>query len=104
MPHWYTTEQWHNQFPENTYIDTHKTLNSIKANSTPQDDIRYCPTWVGPQKKGHPKKEMHRKSIADHIKQSAKKKHRTTKPPKTSEEERVDLEGKDIKDGQEGKA
>jgi hypothetical protein len=25
-------------------------------------------------------------------------------PPKTPEDERVDLEGKDIKDGQEGKA
>jgi hypothetical protein len=47
---------------------------------------------------------MHRKSIADHIKQSAKKKHRTTNPTKTPEEERVDLEGKGVKDGQEGKA
>jgi hypothetical protein len=99
MPHWYTTEQCRNQFPENTYIDTHKTLKSIKTNSTPQDDLLYCPTWTGPQKKDHHKKEMRRKSIADHIKQSAKKKHRTTKPTKTPEEERVDLECKDIKDG-----
>ncbi len=68
MPHWYTTAQWRNQFTENTYVNTHKTLKSIKANSTPQDDLRYCPTWAGPQKKGRPKKEMHRKSIADHIK------------------------------------
>ena len=59
---------------------------------------------MGPQKKGHPKKEMCRKSIADHIKQSAKKKRRTTEPTKTPQEERVDLEGKDINDGQEGKA
>jgi hypothetical protein len=35
MPHWYTTAQWCNQFPENTYIDTHQTLKLIKANSTP---------------------------------------------------------------------
>ena len=70
----------------------------------PQDNIRYCPIWAGPQKKGPLKKEMHRKSIADHIKQSAKKKHRTTNPTKTPEEERVDLEGKGVKDGQEGKA
>ncbi len=55
------------------------------------------------QKKGHPKKEMQRKSIADHIEQSATKKRMTTKPTKTSEEKRVDLEGKDVKDGQEGK-
>jgi hypothetical protein len=33
-----------------------------------------------------------------------KKKRMTTKPTKTPEEERVDLEGKDVKDGQEGKA
>jgi hypothetical protein len=53
MPHQYTTEQWRNdQFPENTYIDTHSTLKSIKVNSTPQDDVCYCPTWAGPQKKG----------------------------------------------------
>jgi hypothetical protein len=101
---WYATEQWCNQFPENTYINTHKILKSIKANSTSQDSIRYCPTWAGPQKKGHPKKEMCWKSIADHIEQSAKKKRRTTKLTKTPKEERVDLEGKDVKDGQESKA
>ncbi len=104
MPHWYTAAQWRNQFPENNYIHTHKTLKLIKADSTPLDNLRYCPTWAGPQKKGHPKKETRRKSIADHIKQSAKKKRRTTKPTKTPQEERVDLEGKDVKDGQEGKA
>ena len=59
---------------------------------------------MGPQKKGRPKKKTRRKSIADHIKQSAKKKCRTTEHTKTPEEERVDLEGKDVKDGQEGKA
>jgi hypothetical protein len=36
--------------------------------------------------------------------QSAKKKRRTTEATKTPEEERVDLEDKDVKDGQEGKA
>jgi hypothetical protein len=103
MPHWYMTEQWRNQFPEDTYINTHKTLKLIKANSTPQDNILYCPTWVAPQKKVHPKKAMRRKSIADHIEQSAKKKRRTTKPTKTPEEDTMNLEGKDIKDGQESK-
>jgi hypothetical protein len=103
MPHWYTTEQWRNQFSEDTFINTHKTLKSIKANSTPQEDIHCCPTWAAPQKKGHPKKAMCRKSIAaDHIKQPAKKKRRTTELTKTPEEETMDLEGKDVKDGQEG--
>ena len=105
MPHQYTTAPWRNQFPENTYtIGTHQTLQSIKANSTPHDDLRYCPNWLGPQTKGRPKKETRKKSIADYVKQSAKKKCRTTAATKTLVEERVDLEGKGVKDGQEGKA
>jgi hypothetical protein len=104
MPHWYTTAQWCNQFPENTHIDTQQTLKSIKANSTLHDDLRYRPNWLGPQKKGRWKKEKRKMSIADYVQQSAKKKRRTTAATKTPEEERVDLEGKDVKDGQEGKA
>ncbi len=104
MPHWYTTAQWCNPFPKNLYIDTQQTLKSMKANPTPHDDLRYCPKWLGPQKKGHPKKEKCKKSIADYVKQSAKKKRRTTADAKIKVEERVDLEGKEVKDGQEGKA
>jgi hypothetical protein len=104
MPLWYTTAQWRNQFPKNTYIDTNQLLQSIKANSTPHDELRYCPNLLGPQKKGHPKKDKCKKSIADHIKESAKKKCRTSKATKTPEEDRVDLEGNNVKDGQEGKA
>ncbi len=104
MPHWYTTTQWCNQFPKNSYINTHQTLKAIKANSSPHDELCYCLNWLGPQKKGHPKNDKHKKSIADYLEQSAKKKRRTTKTIKTPEEERVDLEGKDVKDGQEGKA
>ncbi len=103
MPNWYTTAQWCNQFPKNTCIDTHQTLQLIKANWTPHNELGYCPNWLGPQKKGRPKKGKHKNSIADHIEQSAKKKRMTTKATKTPEEERVDLEGKDVKDGQEGK-
>jgi hypothetical protein len=83
----------------NSNIDTHQTLKSIKANSTPHDDLRYCPNWLGPQKKGCPKKEKCKKSIADYVKQSANKKRRTTAATKTLVEERVDLEGKDKKMG-----
>jgi hypothetical protein len=101
---WYTTAQWRNQFPENSHIDTQQTLKSIKANSTPHDDLHYCPNWLGPQKKGSPKKDKRKMSIADYVQQSAKKKRKTTAATKTPEEERVDLEGKDVKDGQEGKA
>jgi hypothetical protein len=59
---------------------------------------------LGPQKKGRLKKEKHKKSIVDYVKQSGKKKRGTTANVKTPVEERVDLEGKDVKDGQEGKA
>jgi hypothetical protein len=104
MPYWYTTAQWCSQFPENNCIDTQKTLKSIKANSTPHDDLHYCPNWLGPQKKGHPKKDKRKMSIADYGQHSAKKKNRTTAATKMPEEERVDLEGKAVKDGQEGKA
>ncbi len=104
MPHWYTTMQWRNRFPKNSYIDTHQTLKSIKANSTPHDDLRYCPNWMGPQKKGCPKKEKRKKSIAVYVKRSAKKKRRTTANAKTPVEERVDLDGKDVNDEQESKA
>ncbi len=104
MPHWYTTAQWCNQFPEKTYIDTQQTLQSIKTKSTPHDKLGYFLNWLGSQKKDRPKKDKHRKRIADHIEQSAKKKRRTTIPTKTPEEERLDLEGKDIKDGQEDQA
>ncbi len=104
MPHWYTLAQWRNQYPENTHIDTQQTLKSIKANSTPHDDLHYCLNWLGPQKKGHLKKDKHKMSIADYVQQSAKKKRRTTAATKMPEEERVDLEGKDVKDWQEGKA
>jgi hypothetical protein len=73
MPHWYTTAQWCNQFLEYLCIHTHQTLKSIKANSTPHDELRYCPKWLGPQKKGRPKKYKHKKSIADYVKQSARR-------------------------------
>jgi hypothetical protein len=104
MLHWYTTAQWCNRFLKKTYIDTQQTLQSIKAKSTPHDELRYFPNWLGPQKKGHPKTYKRRKSIADHIEQSAKKKCRTTISTKTPEEKRLDLEGKVIKDGQEGQS
>jgi hypothetical protein len=67
MPHWYTITQRCKQFPEDATFHTHITLKSIKASSTPQEDIRYCLTWAPSQKKGCPKKEMRRKSLVGHI-------------------------------------
>ncbi len=81
---------------------TNTQINKGKLYSTGQFTLLF--NLGGGKKKSRPKKEMVRKSIADHIEQSAKKKLRTTKPTKTPLEERVDLKGKDVKDGQEGKA
>ena len=85
MPHWHTTSQGNNQFSEDATFDTHVTLKSIKASSTPQDNIQYCHRWATPQKKGAKKKRRAKKTI-------------------TPEEVTVDLEGKDVKNGQEGTA
>jgi hypothetical protein len=41
---------------------------------------------LGLQKKGCPKKDKRKMSIADYVQQSAKKKHRTTAATKTPEE------------------
>jgi hypothetical protein len=64
------------QFCENSYIDIHQTLKSIKVNSTPHDDLRYCPNRLGHQKKGRPKKDKRK------VKQSAKRSTGQLKPPK----------------------
>jgi hypothetical protein len=48
MPHWYTTAQWCNQLPKNSYIDTPQTLKSIKANSTQLDICINARTGWGP--------------------------------------------------------
>jgi hypothetical protein len=66
--------------------------------------IALLPKLVGPPEDGSSKKEKRKKSIADYVKQSAKKKRRTTAATKTPVEERFDLEGKDVRDGQKGKA
>jgi hypothetical protein len=47
---------------------------------------------------------MRRKHLVDQIRRLASKKHRTKKTTRTPEEETVDMEGKDVKDGQEGTA
>jgi hypothetical protein len=51
MPNWYTTAQWRNQYPKNSYIDIHQTLKSIKANSTPHDELHTAPTGWGPRRR-----------------------------------------------------
>ncbi len=48
----------------------------IQAMSTPEDDLRFCPSWSAANKKGRPKKNERIKSVMDHIEESAKKKRK----------------------------
>ncbi len=51
-------------------------MKSIQALSTPEDDLRFCPSWSAANKKGCPKKNERIKSVMDHIEESAKKKRK----------------------------
>ncbi len=35
--------------------------------------MRYCPSWVAPRKKGHPKSEARSLGIADHVQQGVER-------------------------------
>ncbi len=35
--------------------------------------MRYCPSWVAPRKKGHPKKDARKLEITDHVQQGVQK-------------------------------
>ena len=76
MPLWWTTVQWRNQFPIDATMGGDITMNAIKKSRSRDELLRYCPAWSAAAKKGRPKKDEHRKTIMDHIKESAKKKRK----------------------------
>ena len=51
-------------------------MNAIKKTHARDELLRYCPAWSAAAKKGRPKKDERRKTIMDHIKESAKKKRK----------------------------
>jgi hypothetical protein len=53
-------------------------MNAIKTRHVCDELLRYCPVWSAAAKKGRPKKHEHRKTIIDHIEESAKKKGKRT--------------------------
>jgi hypothetical protein len=62
------------------YCPTDISLNTVKSMTIADDRLRYCPSWAAAKKKGQPKEDVHEKSVADHIKESAnKKRSRRTK-------------------------
>jgi hypothetical protein len=76
MPLWWTTAQWRNQFPIEATMRSDISINAIKKTHACDELLRYCPVWSVAAKKGHPKKDEHRKTIMDHIEESAKKKRK----------------------------
>jgi hypothetical protein len=74
MPYWLTTTHWQAQFAMNVYCPTDISLNTVKSMTIIDDCLRYCPSWGDAKKKGWPKEDVCEKSVADHIKELAKKK------------------------------
>ena len=74
--YWLTTAHWQAQKPWNLYCRTEITMKSVQAMSNPEDDLRFCPSWLAAKKKGRPKKNERIKSVTDHIEESAKKKRK----------------------------
>ncbi len=52
------------------------TMNAIKKTHARNELLQYCPAWSAAAKKGRPKKDERRKTIMDHIEESAKKKRK----------------------------
>ena len=67
LPYWLTTAHWRAQYPENLYCRSDILMKSVQTMSNPEDDIRFCPSWLAANKKGCPKKNKHIKSVMDHI-------------------------------------
>ena len=54
-------------------------MNTVKATSSPEDELSYWPAFLAKNKKGRPKNNVHQKSVVDLIKESATKKCKTKK-------------------------
>ena len=80
MPYWWTTAHLQAQCAMDVYCPTDISLNRVKSMTVPKDCLRYCPPWVAAKKKGRPKADNRKKSVVDHILESAlKKQGRRTK-------------------------
>ncbi len=56
------------------YCPTDISLNTVKSMTIADDHLWYGPSWAAAKKKRWPKEDVHEKSVADHIKELAKKK------------------------------
>ncbi len=76
MPYWWTTAHWREQYPQDASCNANISMESVKGKHRPDQQLAYCPSWAAGRKKGRPKANTREKGIADHIEESAKKKHK----------------------------
>ncbi len=76
MPYCWTMAHWRDQYPLKLYCHGVITMENVKGRHWPDELLAYCPTWAVGQKKGQPKTNTREKGIADHIKDSGKKKRK----------------------------
>ena len=79
MPYWWTAAHWRAQYAADMYCSAAISISSIKANTRPDDKLRYCPSFLAGNKKGRPKKNVRQKSLVDLIEESATKKRKRRK-------------------------
>jgi hypothetical protein len=65
MPYWWRTEQWQLQFPDDVTAECNVSMETIQEDGTPNTNVKYCPSWSGPNKAGRPKKNERRKSVLE---------------------------------------
>ena len=78
MPYWLTTAHWRLQFPQTVVCRGDININIIKGKYQADNDIRYCPSWSGPNKSGRPSKSAGKRKpgLMDHIEKAGMKKPR----------------------------
>ena len=73
MPFWYTRAHRQQRFPKDTVYNAEITWATIKKSAIGDNQMKYCPSWVAPCKKGHPKNDARKLGIADHVQQGVQK-------------------------------
>ena len=65
MPYWWRKDHWQLQFQRDVTVECNVSIETIKEDSVPNSNMRYCPSWSAPNKSGRPKKNERRKSVLE---------------------------------------
>ncbi len=60
-------------FPKDTVYNDEITWATIKKLAIGDNQMKYCPSWVAPRKKGRPKNDARKLGIADHVQKGVQK-------------------------------